>query len=169
MMTSETIIYVVDDDPSVRKATARMFRAAGFRVIPFDSAEEFLRGLGCSGQLRVRHYTDTARIEVEAMDLPLLIQEGVRQQVVEHLKGLAKLENLQLFGTEITDAGLVHLKGLTRLEYLSLRGTQVTDAGLVHLKGLTSLGDLDLSRTKVTDAGVADLQRALPEWCDTKH
>lgn len=36
------IVYVVDDDPSVRKATARLFRAAGFNVESFRSADEFL-------------------------------------------------------------------------------------------------------------------------------
>jgi RNA polymerase sigma factor (sigma-70 family) len=41
-MTDQTTVYVVDDDSSVRKATSRMLRAAGFPVVTFDSAEEFL-------------------------------------------------------------------------------------------------------------------------------
>ena len=41
-MTDETIVYVVDDDSSVRKATARLFRSAGFKVIAFESADAFL-------------------------------------------------------------------------------------------------------------------------------
>ena len=35
----------------------------------------------------------------------------------------------------MTDAGLEHLKGLTKLQWLDLAGTEVTDAGLEHLKG----------------------------------
>ena len=42
MMTVEAIVYVVDDDPSVRKATARLFRTAGCEVVTFESADEFL-------------------------------------------------------------------------------------------------------------------------------
>ena len=56
----------------------------------------------------------------------------------------------------------MHLKGLTKLEYLDLNGTKVTDAGLVHLEGLTKLEELHLVGTKVTDAGVKQLQQALP-------
>jgi RNA polymerase sigma factor (sigma-70 family) len=36
------IVLVVDDDPSVRKASARLFRAAGFQVETFGTAQEFL-------------------------------------------------------------------------------------------------------------------------------
>jgi FixJ family two-component response regulator len=35
-------VYVVDDDPSMRKALERMFRTAGFAVETFDSAASFL-------------------------------------------------------------------------------------------------------------------------------
>ena len=37
---------------------------------------------------------------------------------------------VKLYGTQVTDAGLVHFKRLTNLKSLSLRDTQVTDAGL---------------------------------------
>ena len=45
---------------------------------------------------------------------------------------------------------------------VQLRGTDGTDASLLHLKGLTQLQDLNLFGTKITAAGVADLQKALP-------
>jgi len=87
----------------------------------------------------------------------------VTDEELEHLKGLAKLQTLDLaFNTYITDAGLVHLKGLTGLQTLDLRLTKITDSGLVHLKGLVNLQTLGLRNTKVTAAGVADLQKALP-------
>jgi FixJ family two-component response regulator len=41
-VSGDAIVYVVDDDPSVRKATARLFRTAGFNVESFRSADEFL-------------------------------------------------------------------------------------------------------------------------------
>ncbi len=43
------------------------------------------------------------------------------------------LQQLNLNGTQVTDAGLEHLKGLTRLQTLFLINTQITDAGLVHV------------------------------------
>ena len=41
-MTSDGIVYVVDDDPSLRRALARLIAAAGFDVETFPSAEAFL-------------------------------------------------------------------------------------------------------------------------------
>lgn len=40
------------------------------------------------GQVRLRHYGDTARIEVEPQDMTLLLKDGVRQELVEYLKSL---------------------------------------------------------------------------------
>src|SRR5436305_854090 len=41
-MTSDATVFLVDDDPSVRRALARLLRAAGFRVEVFASAEALL-------------------------------------------------------------------------------------------------------------------------------
>ena len=52
-MQQETFtVYVVDDDPSIRKALERLLRSAGYHALTFDSAEEFLeftsgQGEGC--------------------------------------------------------------------------------------------------------------------------
>lgn len=43
MTAEEAIIYVVDDEPSVRKSLNRLLRAAGYRVEAFASAREFLQ------------------------------------------------------------------------------------------------------------------------------
>ena len=40
--TRPSTIAVVDDDPAVRKALARLLRGAGFGVVTFPSAEDFL-------------------------------------------------------------------------------------------------------------------------------
>ena len=42
MMTRDACVYVVDDDASVRKATARLLRSVGFKVTTFESADAFL-------------------------------------------------------------------------------------------------------------------------------
>ena len=85
-----------------------------------------------------------------------------QMQRLQAFQGSTRIRTLNLFGTRVTDAGLVHLAGMTRLQSLNLMFTDVTDAGLVHLEGLTSLNQLLLQGTQVTDAGVAKLQQALP-------
>jgi hypothetical protein len=57
---------------------------------------------------------------------------------------------------------------MLRLQYLDLYGTKVTDAGLVHLAGLSRLDSLNLYCTHVTEKGVENLQRALPS-CKIEH
>ncbi len=48
----DAIVFVIDDEASVRKALARLLNSAGFQVETFASADEFLRrphyeGPGC--------------------------------------------------------------------------------------------------------------------------
>ncbi len=38
----QSMVYVVDDDPSVRKGLSRLLRSAGFKVEVFSSARAFL-------------------------------------------------------------------------------------------------------------------------------
>ena len=47
---------------------------------------------------------------------------------------LTNLERLRLEETKVRDAGLVNLKGLPKLRELILIGTQVTDAGVAELQ-----------------------------------
>ena len=42
MSDSPSTVFVVDDDPSVRRAVERLLRASGFRVETFVSGDEFL-------------------------------------------------------------------------------------------------------------------------------
>lgn len=43
MVGVDPTVFVVDDDPSVRKALRRLLRSAGLHVETFESAEEFLQ------------------------------------------------------------------------------------------------------------------------------
>ena len=63
---------------------------------------------------------------------------------------------------QTSNAGRVHIKGLTRLHQLYLRGTQTTGAWLEASQGAGQPGG-----TQVTDAGTAELQQALPD-CEIK-
>jgi FixJ family two-component response regulator len=43
MSAAESTVFVVDDEPSVRKSLGRLLKAAGYRVEAFASAREFLQ------------------------------------------------------------------------------------------------------------------------------
>ena len=52
MTDAKSIVYIVDDDPAVRKGLERLLRSAGLAVETFASAAEFLdhegaHGVGC--------------------------------------------------------------------------------------------------------------------------
>ena len=49
MTEPEAIVFVVDDDASVRTSTERLVRSIGFRVQTFPSAREFLDGAHADG------------------------------------------------------------------------------------------------------------------------
>ena len=53
-----------------------------------DAGEEFLRYLNLSGQVRVRHHDQIARLEIEVKDLPQFMQSALRNKVIEHFRGL---------------------------------------------------------------------------------
>jgi two-component system, LuxR family, response regulator FixJ len=42
------IVFVIDDDASVRRAVCRLLRSEGFRVETFASGSDFLRALDCT-------------------------------------------------------------------------------------------------------------------------
>jgi Leucine-rich repeat (LRR) protein len=57
---------------------------------------------------------------------------------------------------DVTDEILESLKGMTGLQELDLNGTQVTDSGLKILKDFPLLQTLRLAKTKITDNGFHD-------------
>jgi len=59
-------------------------------IAAVEQAETFLHSLGI-GQLRVRHYDKTARIEVEPGDMPILLEEKIRHRILTRLKELGYL------------------------------------------------------------------------------
>lgn len=69
-----------------------------------------------------------------------------------------QLEGLSLMETRITDSGLIHLKQLRRLKYLTV-GSELTNKGLGHLGNCPQLEELTLSCPNVTDAGLVHLTK----------
>ncbi len=53
-----------------------------------DAGETFLRELNLSQQIRVRHYGDTARIEVTVADLDKFLHEELRSRIIAYFKKL---------------------------------------------------------------------------------
>ena len=67
---------------------------------------------------------------------------------------------------ETKDAAVIaafeSLKGMPRLQFLNLAGAKINDDRLENLDALTQLQGLELGKTKVSEAGVEKLQKALP-------
>ena len=67
-----------------------------------DAGETFVRELGISQQVRIRHAEDTARIEVEPESIGRFMEQDVRVQVVSKLKALGfKFVALDLEGYQM--------------------------------------------------------------------
>jgi hypothetical protein len=109
---------------------------------------------------------------------------GDADAFLEHIHGMASLEELcfhnarfsaagakrlgsfprlkRLSLDQATDATLRQIRELRQLEELEIAYGDVTDAGLEHLKHLTQLKALDLWYTGFTKQGITNLQQALP-------
>jgi len=75
-----------------------------------------------------------------------------------HLKQLGELVQLSLGGDGyITDAGIAQLKGLTKLEDLDLYGTGISDGCAATLSELKQLRSLRLSKTKIGDIALKEI------------
>jgi internalin A len=85
-----------------------------------------------------------------------LTDDGLKE-IAGSLAALKGLKSLDLYATEVTDAGLKQLAGLSGLQVLRLSATKITDAGMKHLKELKNLRELNLNVTKITDKGVNEL------------
>ena len=57
------------------------------RLKQVDKAEQLVRSF-CSGQVRVRHHGDLARLEVAAQDIPILVKPDISLQISQGLKEL---------------------------------------------------------------------------------
>jgi len=115
--------------------------------------------------------TDTGLSNVRGMTKLEMVDLGhteITDVGVRHLQTLANLEMLNLSYTNVGDAGLIHLQSLVNLQHLELSGTEISDAGLEYLKGLAELQHLNVSQTNVTDSGVAQLRSAL-EHCEIQN
>lgn len=70
---------------------------------------------------------------------------------------------LQVTGSQLSDDSFAALGKLSQLQELNLWGTKVTAAGLKHLAALTHLRKLNLTDCGVTFEDVKRLQKSLPD------
>lgn len=107
----------------------------------------------------VRSDTDGSIVEVSFAD------SKTEEDVTVKLKGLIKLQVLDLTGKKVDDESLKNLAGLKNIEVLVLTRTKITDAGLVHLASMHKMTGLDLSGTDVKGAGLEHMQQ-MPDLSD---
>ncbi|WP_339911465.1 redoxin family protein, partial [Symmachiella dynata] len=100
-------------------------------------------------------------------DTGLISDEGVR-----HLTKLHNMEQLNLWGTALTNAGAAHLSQLTSLTSLTLQSSGISDDGLESLAKLQELRYLDLmslqKQNGITTAGLSRL-KGLTKLTDLKY
>ena len=81
MIPSNSRVFVIDDDPSVRKGLARLLHSAGYKHEVFESASDFLARSPHSGPSCV--IVDVQMPDVSGMDFQeTLIQQGREEQLV---------------------------------------------------------------------------------------
>lgn len=106
-----------------------------------------------------RDITDAGLKWIE--DKPLsrlnLFETNIGDAGVKHLERISTLEELDLDLTRTGDIGLSYLKSLP-LKALSVGSTRVTDNGLKELKALSALHYLSLSSDGITEKGLQELK-----------
>jgi FixJ family two-component response regulator len=81
MMSEPAMVFVIDDDRSVRKSLARMLDAAHYAVELFESASEFLAHAACPGSSCV--IVDVQMPGLNGIELQkALIERGREEQLV---------------------------------------------------------------------------------------
>lgn len=78
---ANSVVFAIDDDPSVRKALTRMLRVAGYESEIFESASQFLKREQHTGPTCV--IVDVRMPGLNGMDLQgNLIQQGREEQLI---------------------------------------------------------------------------------------
>ena len=87
----------------------------------------------------------------------------IKDSDLVHLDGCKGLQLAHLFGTKVTDTGIVRfIDQHPQLAELSVDGTAVTDAVLAHIGQKPRFQRINFGGTKITDEGVKNLE-SLPD------
>ena len=97
---------------------------------------------------------------IESMSIQ---QTPLDAAAIEQIDKISSLRGLILGGWYLTDENLQHLQPPSQLTNLNLYGTNISDAGLANLKELRSLREISMTHnSRITPAGIRELQKSLP-------
>ena len=88
--------------------------------------------------------------------------ENYDPKLLANLKGLPNIRQVQLSGTEVTDAELEELLSLRMLTGVGLDNTGITDAGLLRLEPLPYLSVVEHEGTSISEQAVLQVLKAVP-------
>jgi serine/threonine protein kinase len=94
---------------------------------------------------------DCINVELTDDDLQRLANEPVL---------VSALENFQVTGPHITDAGLAHIKRFRALGRFHVHSPAITDAGLKQVRECPGINGLGIEGRQITDAGLRELRGA---------
>jgi hypothetical protein len=129
---------------------------AGWNWYSGREARAARRIVAQGGQVR---WSDDRQPQMHILSISLAgpaVDDAVLKELAPWHWRFPALQDLDLSGSRVTDAGLAHLHGLD-LRNLVLDGTKVSNAGLEQLASFKNLRSLALNRTQITDDGLRRL------------
>jgi len=91
------------------------------------------------------------------------VTDGELQSAMKHLLKFDDMTYLNLYRSQITNAGLAQLLPLANnLESLDIRSTSISDDGIAHLKRLRRLTLLRLKDSAISPDGIDEIRKSLP-------
>lgn len=91
--------------------------------------------------------------------------QSLNEESFELLKGLGRIVELDLSGTNITNESLAEINDSTIRDFLlklNVSDTDISDQGLAEFTDMFLLNELTLANTQVTDDGIKDLKGRWP-------
>src|ERR1700752_1862305 len=85
MTFPKSLVFAIDDDPSVRKGLARLLRSAGYRSEIFESASDFLKREQHAGPVCV--IVDVRMPGLNGMDLQKALIQRCREEQLIFITG----------------------------------------------------------------------------------
>ena len=88
--------------------------------------------------------------------------ENFDPKLLDALKGLPNIRQVQLSGTEVTDSDLEKLLALRMLTGIGLNDTSISDAGVLSLAPLKYLQVVEHEGTSISEKAVNQVVKSLP-------